>query len=99
MPGFPRCTPWQGAVQAGCSITSAAALMSLIIPAKIGFFGYVMVLYTSWNAGLTLTPFAWAFLAVLLVATDVLSVLKKKGPVRGRAGTASTAPAAAKKAQ
>lgn len=86
-------------IQAGCSLTLGSSIISLVVPAKMGFFGYGMILFCVIKAGGRLTVPAVVFITVFAIATDVLSIFSAGRRMRAanasRASGAMNQPSAA----
>lgn len=70
---FPKSTEL---MQAGATVTVASAMFSILYPIKIGFFGYLMIMFALFQEGIS--PFipGLAFLPIFAVATDIGSLFR-----------------------
>jgi hypothetical protein len=82
---FPKSTEL---MQAGATVTVGSTLFSILYPIKIGFFGYLMILFALFQEGIT--PFlpGLAFVPIFAIATDIGSLFrapfeKKEDPAKG----------------
>ena len=76
--------------QAGCSLTVGSTVMSVFVAAKMGLFGYAMLLFVVAKTGFTLSWHAIAFAVLLAISADIFTMLglARKAPpaARGAAG-------------
>lgn len=86
---FPKSTEL---MQAGSTVTVGSALFSILYPIKIGFFGYLMVLFALFQEGIA--PFipGMAFLPIFMLATDIGSLFRvpyerKEPPAQSASGS------------
>lgn len=70
---FPKSTEL---MQAGAAATVASALLSILYPIKIGFFGYLMIMFALFQEGITPFVPGLAFLPIFALATDIGSMFR-----------------------
>ena len=73
---------WRAPTQMGATLVLGTAFISLLYPVKIGFVGYVMILYAMLKHGLTPSPPALLFTFLFLIATRVLSMFNSVAEAR-----------------